>query len=827
MGKGIKKLKCLPLYFMKYKNSLLLKITLTLGVALIVVLLFWRLTEYNFKKISEPVRKLSDPYPPLALVNTIFKDVTKLDIMQRTLSGQVNSQVLDSFFDHAGKISTDLDRLGTLVNANPDQAARIILMKGLLTKKIMLFEQYVKLNRDFKGNDTLGNQVRRLTTFINKESAISQPESSKLLKEVKSVTTTTVTREDTVPPEKRNFWDKLWGRKKEQPTVEPTVTQHTQEEKLIAVDTQLLKEDNKAISRFGASISQIESKRSAQLRQLNAKRLQLDTAGTLLINQFLLTLNEIESAAKIDNYNNNKEAADIIESGLQTNRVLLISFVILSIVLAGLIFNDIARSNRYRKALILAKEDADEAGRIKQRFLSNMSHEIRTPLQSIIGYTELVQREEDNQNQRKFLGVVHQSSLHLLHIVNEILDFNRINSDKFVITCKPFNLLSVVEQVVDIIAIQAQRKNLVFEKNIELSEQNRTVYGDPFRLKQILLNLLNNAVKFTNTGSIGLKITEANAGNKAHFTFEVRDTGIGISQPDQDRIFNEFEQAPTEQLSQGSGLGLSIVKALVELQGGNIKVNSAPNAGSTFSVFIPYALNDSGRATAEHSRNALSKSPPRLVWVIDDDSFILELCAEVLKKHNIAYKLFYSAKDLLDEPVPELLSHVLMDIRMPEYSGMELVKMMKVKVQDAQEVQFVALTAQVLPEEVGDIFAAGFDALVRKPFVVEELLLTIGIALPDPVRKPERTPVVEGDHIMDLFKKETRADIDLIQIYKRAAEAQQLSEIFHKLASRLSQLGYTTEGRQARILELQLRKGQYDEQAINDLLQDIDRLLQS
>lgn len=812
---------------MKHKNSLLLKITLTLGVALIVVLLFWRLTEYNFKKISEPVRKLSDPYPPLALVNTIFKDVTKLDIMQRTLSVEVNSQILDSFFDHAEKISSDLDRLGTLVNANPGQGERIILMKALLTKKIMLFEQYVKLNRDFKGNDTLGNQVKRLTTFINKESAISQPESSKLLKEVKSVTTTTVTREDTVQPEKRNFWDKLWGRKKEQATVSPTVTQHTQEEKLIAVDTQLLKEDNKAISRFGASISLIESKRSSQLRQLNAKRVQLDTAGTLLINQFLLTLNEIESAAKIDNYNNNKEAADIIESGLQTNRVLLISFVILSIVLAGLIFNDIARSNRYRKALILAKEDADEAGRIKQKFLSNMSHEIRTPLQSIIGYTELVQREEDTQNQRKFLGVVHQSSLHLLHIVNEILDFNRINSDKFVITSKPFNILSVVEQVVDIIAIQAQRKNLVFEKNIELSEQSRIVYGDPFRLKQILLNLLNNAVKFTNAGSVGLKISEVYAEDKVHFTFQVRDTGIGISESDQGRIFNEFEQAPTEQLSQGSGLGLSIVKALAELQGGHITVSSVPNAGSTFSVFIPYSLSDSGQATAESNQNALAKARPRLVWVIDDDSFILELCAEVLKKHNIACKIFYSAKDLLAEPVPETLSHVLMDIRMPEYSGMELVKMMKAKVAAAQEVQFVALTAQVLPEEVGDIFAGGFDALVRKPFVVGELLLTIGVSSEEQVSGLTVPAPAEGDHIMDLFKKETRADINLIKTHNQSAEALQLSEIFHKLASRLSQLGYTAEGRQARIQELQLRKGQYDAQAIEDLVQDISRLLQS
>lgn len=810
---------------MKHRSSLLLKITLTLGVALIVVLLFWRLTEYNFKKISEPVRKMSDPYPPLALVNTIFKDVIKLDILQRTLSGQVNSQVLDSFFNHAEKISSDLDNLGAMVNTNPDQAARIIEMKELLTQKIMLFEQYVKLNRDFKGNDTLGNQVKRLTTFINKESAISQPESSKLLKEVRSVTTTTVTREDTIPAEKRNFWDKLWGRKKEPATVSPTVTQHTQEEKLIAVDTQLLKADNKAISRFGASISQIESKRSEKLKELNAKRIQLDTAGTLLINQFLLTLNEIESAAKIDNYNNNKEAADIIDSGLQTNRVLLISFVILSIVLAGLIFNDIARSNRYRKALILAKEDADEAGRIKQKFLSNMSHEIRTPLQSIIGYTELVQREEDHQNQRKFLGVVHQSSLHLLHIVNEILDFNRINSDKFVITCKPFSLLSVVEQVVDIIAIQAHRKSLVFEKEIRLSEQHRIVYGDPFRLKQILLNLLNNAVKFTNAGSVGLKISEDQVADKVHYTFEIRDTGVGISDKDQARIFNEFEQAPTEQLSQGSGLGLSIVKALVELQGGTIAVNSVPNVGSKFSVFIPYALNDSGNATEENDHNALSKAPPELVWVIDDDSFILELCAEVLKKQNIDYKIFYSAKDLLAEPIPETLSHVLMDIRMPEYSGMELVKMMKVKVPLTREVQFVALTAQVLPEEVGDIFAAGFDALVRKPFVVEELLHTIGVSLNHQLVAEQEPSPGENDHIMALFRKETWADIIQIRDHNQAAEARLLSEIFHKLASRLSQLGYTAEGRQARIQEIQLRKGQYDEQAIEDLVQDISRLL--
>lgn len=798
-----------------------------MGIAVIAVLLSWRFTKESYKKISDPVAKLSEPYAPLELVHTIFKDVVTLDILQRSFSGNSDRNDLDSFFSQAQKISKDLDSLGTLINYNPDQADRIAIMKKLLTQKLALFEDYIKLNNHFKDNDALQSQVKQLTTFINKESVTSKPKPEKILKEVTEVKTTTIVSGDTLVEQKRNVWDKVWGRKKEPVKLPPVVTHQTREEKIMVVDTQVLKKENKAMVKLGQAISNKESERNSQLKQLNSKRLQLDMTGSQLYNQFLVALKEIETAAKLDNYRTNQEAANIIDSGLEGNRKLLVTFAALSVILAALIFNDIARSNRYRKALIVAKEQADEAGQAKQKFLSNMSHEIRTPLQSIIGYTELVQRAEDAHNQKQYLNVVHQSSLHLLHIVNEILDFSRINSDKFVISAKPFNLAAVVEQVLEIIAIQASKKGLQFENAISEYDRHAMLFGDPFRLKQILLNLLNNAIKFTEKGMVKLSLRQERKDETIICYFDVSDTGLGISEADQARVFNEFEQAPTEQLQQGSGLGLSIVKALVEMQGGQISLQSSLHKGATFSFHIPYTICKDTGLNVTTERQLLYRPAAQKVWVIDDDPFILELCAEILQKSKVKYRAFQTGKEMLEAALPNDLNYVLMDIRMPDYSGMELVKLMKAQVPKQQSIQFIAMTAQVLPEELADLFAAGFDTLVRKPFVVEELLETLGVQASNISKSVPEQDLGSVDPIMASFKIETQTDIKFIQSHDDAAHANALSEVFHKLASRLSQMGFSAEGRAARIQEIQLRKGLYDAEAIASLLENVKRVVKS
>lgn len=809
---------------MKHKSSLLLKIILTLGVALVAVLFSWRLTQSNFNKIAAPVDKLAKPYVPLELTNTIFKDVVGLDMLQRNFNENARKKDLDTFFIQAKKINSSLDSLNTLIAYNPDHAGRIVKMKGLLTRKLALFREYMQLNSQFRQNNKLKDEVEKLTAFIQNESVISQPKQDKILKEVKEIKATTVVSGDTLLEQKRNIWDKVLGRKKDPVKVPPMVTHLIEEELIKVVDTQLLKEEHQAMAELGEVISSTETQRSSQLKRLNSKRAQLDMAGSLLYEQFLTVLGEIEHAARNDNFRNNLQAAQIINNGLATNQRLMIAFASLSVILTALIFSDISKSNRYRKALIIAKEQADEAGQAKQKFLSNMSHEIRTPLQSIIGYTELVQSAADQQSQKQYLNIVHRSSLHLLHIVNEILDFSKINSDKFTISAKPFYLNAVLQQVVEIISIQAERKQLHFDSRLTDIDPQLQLVGDPFRLKQILLNLLNNAIKFTEKGSVKLTVVHELQGENVICHFEVSDTGIGISADDQQRIFNEFEQAPTEQLSQGSGLGLSIVKALVEMQGGQISVASSVEHGSEFSFFIPYQRAENPSDELFLNPGEQEQPPATMVWIIDDDPFILELCTEVFNKYEIAHRAFGSGKTMLATPIDADLNYVLMDIRMPEYLGIELVKLMKTKIAPHQTVQFIAMTAQVLPQELADLFAAGFDALVRKPFVVEELLNTIGV----PAKTdPEGTdgPLKDTDPIWASFKKETIADIAFIGEHLSEVHVQVLSETFHKLASRLSQLGYSDEGRIARMMEIKLRKGVYDEASISDLIEKVRKII--
>lgn len=809
---------------MKHKSSLLLKIILTLGIALVAVLFSWRLTRSNFRKIAAPVDKLAKPYAPLELTSIILKDVVGLDMLQRNFNENARKKDLDTFFIQAKKINSSLDSLNTLIAYNPDHAARIVQMKGLLTRKLALFQEYMQLNSQFRQNNQMKDELEKLTTFIQNESVISQPKQDKILKEVKEIKATTVVSGDTLLEQKRNIWDKVLGRKKDPVKVPPMVTHLIEEELTKVVDTQLLREEHQAMAELGEVISSTEVRRSSQLKKLNSKRAQLDMAGSLLYDQFLTVLGEIEHAARTDNSRNNLQAAEIINNGLVTNQRLMIAFASLSVILTALIFIDISKSNRYRKALIIAKEEADEAGQAKQKFLSNMSHEIRTPLQSIIGYTELVQSAADRQSQRQYLNIVHRSSLHLLHIVNEILDFSKINSDKFTIAAKPFHLNAVLQQVTEIINIQAERKQLHFDsRSVDIDPQQQLV-GDPFRLKQILLNLLNNAIKFTDKGSVKLSVTQEEREENIICHFEVSDTGIGISADDQQRIFNEFEQAPTEQLSQGSGLGLSIVKNLVELQGGRISVTSSVEHGSTFSFFIPYQRSGDPLQERTFDQDITEQVPASMVWIIDDDPFILELCTEVFKKHEIAHRAFSSGKAMLGTPIDADLNYVLMDIRMPEYLGMELVKLMKAKIPAHQTVQFIAMTAQVLPQELADLFAAGFDALVRKPFVVEELLKNIGIhhksATADAIQTSKDT-----DPIWASFKKETAADILFIGQHLSEEHTQALSETFHKLASRLSQLGHSDEGRRARIMEIQLRKGVYDSAALSDIVGKVQAII--
>jgi len=810
---------------MKQVSSLFTKVVVSLTVAAIAIILSWQLADKSFSRLEEPLSKLADPYPPLDLVNSIFKDVVTLDVAQRSFNDNGDASELDTFIYIARNISNNLDSLAGWVSYDSMQSNRLLSMKELLSQKLALFEEYIQLNKDFEQYDAVKEQVQQLNHYIQKESILGGSNANKLVKEVTHVKKVQVI--DSTAPKKRTLVDKVLGRNKNKGANQ--VKEETQEETLLVVDTQSLKKENKAIRNLGQAISSSEQHRTLQIQQLHSKRAELDYTASMLFNQFLETLVDIERAERDFNNANKRNAASIIEKGLNNSKVLLIGFSVLSIVLATLIFNDISKRNKYKKALIQAKEAAVQEAAAKQRFLSNMSHEIRTPLQSIIGYTELVHQEPNQEQQAHLLKVVHQSSLHLLHIVNEILDFSKVNSGKFSLDPTQFRLAEVVGQVADIIAVQAHRKHLQFEVKAPDLQQLPLLYGDAFRLKQILLNLLNNAIKFTQKGSVQLRLdTKKHQEEQIECEFEVVDTGVGITTKDQQKVFKAYEQVGQTAGKQGSGLGLSIVKELVELQGGRISLESTAGKGTHIRVCIPYALAEGTESAGQTSLNIAAQSPASLVWLIDDDAFILELCSKILAQNGIPFRSFGTPSEMLQADIPAELSHILTDIRMPELSGIELIAALKTKFDGKQAPRFVAMTAQVLPDELSLLLDAGFDTVLRKPFVVNELLQILGAVAPANSSTQHTVPTAaEEDELMQLFMQETQSDIAFLQAHNQLAHADSLAEVLHKMATRLSQFGYSAAGRKARQQELNLRQGKYDADAISALVEDVASLLAS
>ncbi len=263
-----------------------------------------------------------------------------------------------------------------------------------------------------------------------------------------------------------------------------------------------------------------------------------------------------------------------------------------TILIVYLILADITRSDFYKRRLLVAKSNAEKLARVKEDFLANMSHEIRTPLTAILGFAEQLRFTTMDYRQEEYLQALDASSQHLLALVNDVLDFSKIEAGGLALECVPFYVLEAIEEVQYALQPQAEKKGLTLQLDAD-DEQPGYVIGDAFRLKQILYNLISNAIKFTHEGGIAISVQLApHAKGEVKATLEIKDTGIGISPDKLDSVFQVFSQsdASTTRKYGGTGLGLSICRKLVEMQGGTIGVTSTVDEGSCFQVVLPYLL---------------------------------------------------------------------------------------------------------------------------------------------------------------------------------------------------------------------------------------------
>ena len=387
---------------------------------------------------------------------------------------------------------------------------------------------------------------------------------------------------------------------------------------------------------------------------------------------------------------------------------------------AAIISRDITDRILNEQRLEISRQEAEHARLTQEQFMANISHEIRTPMNGIMGMTDLLSETPLHPEQRDYLDTIKQSSINLMALINDILDFSKIEAGMLQLEEVPFKVSAVIEQSLNSLKVKASQKNIYLDCNID-HKVPAALVGDPLRLYQIISNLLSNAIKFTTDGGVSLALSACISKTSAvTLTVKITDTGMGIPEERINYIFQSFAQTSLDISRKfgGTGLGLTIVKQLVELQGGSITVESKLGVGSCFTVNVPFQTSMPESWTQEETAKfALLKG--KEVLVVEDNLINQKVIVRTLENAGVITTVVdngFSAMDILKS---RSFDTVIMDIQMPEIDGRETT--MKIRDDLKLGLPIIAMTASVSADERERCIAAGMNDYIAKPFVKEHL----------------------------------------------------------------------------------------------------------
>ncbi|MET3877810.1 ATP-binding protein [Chitinophaga sp. OAE865] len=392
----------------------------------------------------------------------------------------------------------------------------------------------------------------------------------------------------------------------------------------------------------------------------------------------------------------------------------------LILLLAGIIIYGIIRLYRYDLALLRAKQQAEKYAQQKSDFAATISHEIRTPVQSLLGYVHLMERDQRPET----VPAIRYSAEMLLQVVNNVLDYTRMESAEPILREEKFSPRTAIEEVCKTLAVQAEMKSLALEVNIYFPS-TLILVGDAFRLKQVLINLVANAIKFTEKGSITVT---AHVRDNNLLQVSVKDTGVGISHKELPLVFDAFSQG-NNHYHKGSGLGLHISKKIIDLHNGKIHVESLPGKGTTFYFEIRYRAVASSPATKKiivpvNSTSTNAIIPPGIRLLVVEDSILNQkLLALMLDRMQASYLIVSSAEEALEAYEKEAFDFILTDIDLPGIDGLMLTNMIR-ELPDPKKaaVTIIAITGNVMDDDIELYLRSGLNDYIMKPYREEDIL---------------------------------------------------------------------------------------------------------
>ncbi len=410
--------------------------------------------------------------------------------------------------------------------------------------------------------------------------------------------------------------------------------------------------------------------------------------------------------------------------------MLSISGGLLAILVLFILIRYVRNAYSYQMALENSKEEAERLARTKELFMANMSHEIRTPVTAISGFTEQLLHESFDENTTHSLKIIKSSSDHLLKIIDDILDFSKLQTNKLVLEKVHFSINQILAEVYSLFERQARQNNTQLSYSLDPATPP-ALLGDPYRLKQIIINLVGNSVKFTKDGTVTFAVRSVEKqGNELDLIMEFADTGIGIDESKINLVFEDFTQAEmsTTRKYGGTGLGLSIVKKLIQLQNGTIDFKSKKNQGTKIVCHIPFLKGDEKQVKKDYR---LPVSVPEeltklKILIVDDEEYNRLLFKKILERWKIKCNEVVSGMEALEVLKEERYDLLFMDMRMPGIDGLKTTQFIRDEMRISEsEMPVVFVSAAPLNEDWQKYKRAGMNAFLQKPFSEEMLLTTI------------------------------------------------------------------------------------------------------
>lgn len=688
-----------------------------LVVALVSIVIFGYYKQQRIRQLHASVEALANTRSQVDLIDDAIQHMYAAENQFRFFTLTYRNEYFSQYIGSLNAVAADIDSLqarrrrqGNLKGLLEDKEHKA----GVFLQVRLMMDSMLAVNQEWD------------TTL---ERTLLQPPNSKLFKpQVKTDTLREGKILVTSAPKKKRLLGRLADAIKNKKGGDTIVEQNEQIVKTSINSDHSFKNAEQELSRIQAYYDKAFRQISQGHANLNEKELEMMLSNDRLLKTMLTglsTLKDEENEAARLKQLAMKDDISILLNDLDTD-----TFSVLLLILALTVFILYMLWRSYRSGVRLnkARNHAVQFSKLKSDFVASMSHEIRTPLSSVIGFSEQLGKTRLDLDQEEMVDAINLSANMLLSVVNNVLDFSKLEEDKLKLEKVAFAPGKLIEDISKGLSIQASKKGIELHTHYHFPKE-KMVNGDAFRLKQILFNLAGNAIKFTQKGSVTIDASFKTEAGRFILDVAIIDTGIGIEKKYLPRIFEEFTQAESIKDStvhaEGTGLGLTIVKRIIDLHGGTLTVDSTPGKGSTFRFKIPYKPVDAQMVLITAKANIPSTALPKIshVLVVDDNVLNRRLLEMILQKINVSYLTASNGKEALELLEVNDFDIVLTDIQMPEMDGLTLARIIR-RHNDPHKagLPILAITGNVLKEDLDTYMAAGINSYILKPFKEKEVL---------------------------------------------------------------------------------------------------------